>query len=848
MSNLEQVKGQIRFGLSQLAETNSHHEFEHLCRHLARVRICSNIIPATGPVSSGGDQGRDFETFKTYIYPDPSEGTSFVGLISEKTIVFACSMQKENIQSKIKSDIKKIMGYGSQVESIYFFLISGIPISQNHKLKDWANKNYSVSLEIHDGQAISELLADREVFWIAEQYLSIPSEIFPRVFDEKDWYQKSLNKWKSLEIPNYNFANFHEIKTAIRHATFSKDVKQDILFWIGILEEFRKREYPGLWRKSVYEIMVAKLRGLGTLEGEEGDIRKYFRDITNLDRPVDLEDANNLLTYCTGAYFRNLVKLKPEELDDWHHELVQRVDELLSNAKKPGYKCLLLEIRGRISLHINPITKSPPIQLDIETAIEWWMKLTDNVKDAPLFPLRMFADRLTDLIHLIGCSPKYDQLSQKTDALLSERYGNFVAAEKCRDRAIQFYESKNIMKAINQVHQSKVKWFSEETLKGSILSILLISKWYKELNLIFAAKYYALAAAFISINSSDPQIITYLPRALIQAGACDHIQGSWLSYLRLSDIGLKSHCMFSSNVGDSENDELFDEILFNTTTLISITKQISPQLFESIMKFVAKWNINNCLEQNISLSEKYWSGKSISEIWDALEEDLLGRPFGDIGSIRKVTWSELGVNWRIKWDNNYSNTPICEQFIAILQISLADLSDTDLYLMKTEVNVFIRSEDVPSPTIKPNVSNSVRYWEITLPRNSNSEVTTYEKLEHHIVYLASQILFEVSLLPEAVFNEQINNSFKNGLSAKVFVGQSYEFLYRYFIDEDHFNEVLLSEFQLPQSSRQFRLKDNEKLPWYHGSILGYNKKIIEEHLLNRYTNVIPPIKFTLSRL
>ena len=49
MSNLEQVRAQIRFGLSQLAETNSHHEFEHLCRHLARARICSNIIPATDP-------------------------------------------------------------------------------------------------------------------------------------------------------------------------------------------------------------------------------------------------------------------------------------------------------------------------------------------------------------------------------------------------------------------------------------------------------------------------------------------------------------------------------------------------------------------------------------------------------------------------------------------------------------------------------------------------------------------------------------------------------------------------------------------------------------------------------
>ncbi len=78
-----------------------------------------------------------------------------------------------------------------------------------------------------------------------------------------------------------------------------------------------------------------------------------------------------------------------------------------------------------------------------------------------------------------------------------------------------FVKVEILTKAISLVHQSKVKWFSEETLKGSILSILLISEWYKELNLIFAAKYYALAAAFISSNSSDPKIISYMPKALI---------------------------------------------------------------------------------------------------------------------------------------------------------------------------------------------------------------------------------------------------------------------------------------------------------------------------------------------
>jgi hypothetical protein len=757
-------------------------------------------------------------------------------------------MQKEKYLNKIKSDIKKIMSSGSQVESIYFFLASGVPISQNHKLKDWAKENYSIFLEIIDGQAISELLADGEIFWIAEQYLGVPSEVFPRAFDEKDWYQKSLNKWKSLDFPNCNFADFHEVKTALRHATFSKGAKQDILFWIGILEKFRKMEYSELRRKSVYEILVAKLRGLGTLENEECSIREYFCDISNLERSADLEDAEVLLIYCIGAYFRNLVELKPEELDYWYHELIRRVDELLSSTNKPGYKCSLLEIRGYLSLHSSLITKNLPTKLNVETTIEWWMKLVDDVKNAPLFPLKRFADRLTDLIYIIGCSPKYDILTQKTDILLSERYGNFAAAEKCRDRAVQFYKNRNITRAISLVHQSKVKWFSEETLKGSILSILLISEWYKELNLTFAAKYYALAAAFISSNSSDPKIISYMPKALIQASECDYLQGSWFSYLFLSDIGFKSHCAFSPNVGDLEKDEVFEKILFHTTTLISITKQIDRQLVEFVMKFVANWNIDDYLEENITISQKYWSEKSLPEVWEILEDNLLGRPFGDVGDFREVNWSVLGVTWRVKWDNDYSTTSICEQFTAVLQILLADLAEIDLCLTKTEVNICIIFDDIPSPNIKPKASNTMRHWEITLPLNPTKNIVTYEKLEHYIVSFASHILFEVSLLPEAKFNEIIESSFKNGLSMKLFVGQTYEFLYHYIFDENFFNETMSSGLPVSQLPLQFRSNCSEKLPWFQGPILGYSKRTAEKYLRARYSNVIPSIKFTLRRL
>lgn len=78
MANLDQIIAQIRFQLEQLSAKNAHHDFEHLCRHMTRARICTNILPATGPVSAGGDQCRDFETFRTYLGTTSIADSTFI--------------------------------------------------------------------------------------------------------------------------------------------------------------------------------------------------------------------------------------------------------------------------------------------------------------------------------------------------------------------------------------------------------------------------------------------------------------------------------------------------------------------------------------------------------------------------------------------------------------------------------------------------------------------------------------------------------------------------------------------------------------------------------------------------
>lgn len=138
-SDPAQLAAQIRFALERLSERNAQHEWEHLCRHLTRARFCSNILPATGPVQAGGDQGRDLETFHTYLSRSSLAGQSFVGLSYETPIAFACSLEKR-VLPKMRDDVKIIMSGGVSVERIYLFSTRDVPIAKRHVLQEWGQR------------------------------------------------------------------------------------------------------------------------------------------------------------------------------------------------------------------------------------------------------------------------------------------------------------------------------------------------------------------------------------------------------------------------------------------------------------------------------------------------------------------------------------------------------------------------------------------------------------------------------------------------------------------------------------------------------------------------------------
>ena len=488
MATPDELSRFIRFQLSQLSTRNAHHEFEHLARHFARIRISERVIPATGPVSAGGDGGRDFETYRTYLSGTPIAGSTFLAMAGARVLVFACSLVKK-IEPKIKSDLKTICESPNRVDDVYFFSEQDVPIGKRNKLIEYAREKYGVALTIIDGQALAEGLLSADTFWLAQQFLAVPAEMYPPSLETDEAYQVAHRYWISSGRVPSSFSDFSSVKLGLRRATFHKAYRADLLSWLGVIDQFRRGPVVELRRRATYEVCVAALRGLDDLSSRRDLVTEYFANIEELRSTSDLRDAAVLLSYCSSAVVQGHFDAAPATLHRFTIDLIRNLDARLKEDISVGRRCELLETRGYAEILWFRRGVAP--FLNVDGMLGFWKKMLRLVPEAPLFPLEQFADLLTVLAPHFAGEEKFERLTDKVDSLLEKRTSGHVAAEKSRDRAMAYLKHDKVLQAIRQLHIAKVKWFSAETIRGSILSMLALSDCYLKLGFVYAAKHYS---------------------------------------------------------------------------------------------------------------------------------------------------------------------------------------------------------------------------------------------------------------------------------------------------------------------------------------------------------------------
>jgi len=699
---------------------------------------------------------------------------------------------------------------------------------------------------VHDGQGLAENLAQRLVFWIAVRYLAIPSDIYPRdLCPTDDAYELAREKWQDTEVDVNSFPDFHEIKGFLRYATWEPDVKQDIPFWIEHLQLVaNSSEIESLARRARYEVTVATLRGLGTLIGHEQEVRPYFAAAPSIDALDELEDYAVLLAYCIAAANLDQASFSLSELGAWQAVLINQLDTAIAERTFPSTQAQLLKLRGFAAFQR---IEAEGVTSGLDSTLEWWSKALDLLPQARLFPLERFADMLTVICEWAADHPSYGELADRVDEALARRIGSFAAAEKCHDRALVHHRNGRMLDAIREFQRAKLNWFAEETLDEFTLSLQVLARWHTELGLCLAGKYHALAAASIALRSSRAESKAKAWRALLEAACSEYQSGAWAGFLELTELALRAHHAFSPDAGDLSQHEDLEVILYQGAMAVATAERLAPELATFVKAKVDGWARDEEFEELLTVARSMVNQAPREEFVASLEEQLIGMPINDVGVNRRTTWAAAGIEWSAEWLNDYTTTALAEQFLATLQILLANIARYDLCLPQSSVEILFTLDAVAEPRVDPMLSPGHLRWRVVWPKHREEEVKL-DEVFFSVLTMAITLLRGVSLLPDKQVEEIIGGLFEDGIPAKTMIGLPYDILYREAISESGFNRAR-GVLARPETPVRFSpVKPHKELCEKRGPGPGYSEDESHRQIARRYQQMARVLHVTLHRL
>ncbi len=875
MASPDELAGTIRFALSELSARNGHHEFEELTRHLARARIVSNVVPATGPVGAGGDQGRDLETFRTYLAQELGPHGGFLALASDETVAFACTLQADGLTTKIKGDVDKIMGGGSRVDHVVAFVVGTVPVGQRHTLQDDIRAAHEVELDVWDSLAISQELSADDTFWIAARYLTLPAELAPSpsVDDSPEWYAELRDEWRGRE-PVCSLADLLAIKEGLRRSTFHQSERPDLPFWLDLMRYFLRESCASeLQHRAMYEVSVATLRGAGDLTPSDELAAAFIEGTCEADSPFELEDGSVLLLYCIGALARRKTKLAPEALSSWNQRLRGRVESLLAvDDLGPNRPAVLLQVLGHLRVHPDPLrveTKDEPIpdvaemidenadldfspehspdsaenvMVDLDGAMAAWAELAAILPDASLFPIERFAEQFGILAALIVDHPLFRDIADAVDDQVTATSGRSAAAAHCRDRAIALRKAEKYVASLRELHQAKAGWWSGDALRGSLLTLFLIADCYEQLGFLHAAKQSVLLAARIAADSDDDDLQDLFAGGVRIAAHMDYGLGNWLSSAATAEAGLLLHSNLVAAI--DLDDQRVERTMFELMWVYLAGRDLFPPMgakTKALLEAAGMW-------ETIEEATREAAPKTPSDWLDTAGEQLRGEWMGDLRATLRIAFSGLGTTWTLRGENRPEVARALERFAAAAEVLLAELASDDLALMRTAIEVQVDVGITDGERVVPLPSNEGRRWQVLLSPWNDTGAEEAEAVHTELLAVLTSILGEASLLPFDEFMERMNEAFRRGLSHKVSLGPPLDALLQWVAHEDY--ESLRTELSLPpelESDNYVPLAAPEVV-WQEGPGPTYDPDAARAAIEKRYEAIDELFTFTLLNL
>ena len=815
----------VRYALSQLRARNGFHVFEEACFHLAKRTVTPDLLPATGPVGAGGDQGRDFETFR--------------GHRGDEAIAFVCTLQAEHVKTKIRRDVEKLTAQGEPVDAVYAFCEADIPVAQRNTIKAAVRQEYGVRLEVLDGQAIASLLAEPDNFWIARRFLEVPDAMAPTAPSGPEWYAAAKARWAERTEPAATWGELDDLRRSGREVVFGDGPPADTEFWLERLRPIADAGGSRLGRSAFYQLAVLSLRGTGSLHGLEAEFDAFFAAVGDLEGEGELEDAQVLLSYVATAARIGQANIDPDKIDQWREALAARLDEELSAATTPGRRCSLLFIRGGLHL-VCPGTAAPYSDAALDAALTTWGALVQLSDDAPFFPIDRLGNVVTVIAPALVGRTGYAAFVKALDEKTAARSGQLAAAGAHRDRAMNLYRAGRTLDALDDLHRARVGWMAEDTLRGSLLATMIMIGCYERLGLGMAVKFHALAVAGIALKRGDETVMDLAAQALFVAARSEYEHGNWLAAVELAEVGIILYDNFH-HAPWQEDDEHRDGIFMVLFAPYGLAKRFEPAAVPALREAL---EVHGLLDQ---LSEPGpWSETTEEEAADQILDQLGAVPFADAGTIRALAWSALGVEWRVSFATDYETALAAERFAAYLQILLVHVAREDLCLLRMPVRVEVTLADITTAVQAPDEDGIV--WQLSLRRGVGEGAASVEEVQRETSGAAVALLLGGTVLSDEAADAFLERLASDELFSKLTPGGIYDDLYATVVSRERWD--------LARRAECHRLGDRDTVVGETSEELGptlglgptYSHAQALEFLANRYDHLTKATALTRLRL
>lgn len=799
----------IHFRLTHLGDLNEHHTFEEICFQIALRRISSNVMRASGPVSAGGDQGRDAESYYTALPRELPGAGGFIGRATTEPLVIACTIKKDRLKAKIKGDLDSICGSGEPVERVAFFSAHTVPAAHRHELQEHARTTHAVSLEIFDGVQISHMLAEGDLFWVAQRYLDLPSNLAPVVVDEPqpEWYSATLTALRSRSEVYRSEGALSEVRDGLRHAAGTPDALGDLPEWLGYMREFAVAgANDDLTFRARYEIAFATWRGRNTFQDVEDDVRAALEYAQSSFVPWVLQDADTLLRLWGAAWRSSLATASADEIHDTNLRLRKHVAELIDLTEQsthPIRKARLYGIAAQLCLHPRwpevdqeqpgtlptprelielrreageaglPLQFSSDVPIDIDQAMTHLSRLVELLPLARVYPVGDLTEIFQMLTPALARDSRYNHVCEALDAAAAAVGGDTAVATTSRARALSWLQADRPLEALRELHTTKINLLHGDTLRGSLITMRLIARTYARLKFAFAAKQHALAAVMIATGSGDSDLHDILHSALVDAMDYSYAAGYWADSTALGHAAVLAHGVYAEQAFDRQAHPELERVDFHLLTPMLAAERYRPAALPVLKAALGSTGYETGLLERLDMLRPSFRSTE-AEFAEQARQQLSGSPFSDFGSRRTLTFAGLGLAWTVTCSNSRETVLAAERLASAIQIMLADLAPADPAFVPHDVHVRV-TVGTPHPSSEGNARVKMKHDRVLCSVVlSSADSVDMDALDHETMSTVTYILLHLTARGRDDFMALITQAFASGLTHKINSGRPYD--------------------------------------------------------------------------